>query len=416
MRRCRQLQGLVLDDATEQPVTRFGVRTGQASPDGSDVYGIIRNRDFSAVDGVFTMALEEESDNALVVYADGYSDQVQKFPEAQNGTVQMTVRLKQSASLSGVVLTPDGAPAPGVKVAAVSATSHSFIQLSAGHLRSVDSHTKIATTDGEGQFKIPSADEDGTVVAAGDPGFARAPMAEVRSTGSITLQTWGRIEGTLKIGGQPGADKDLLFNLTIPGIATDFNGYKATTDDQGQFSFEKVPPGDGAVVRLIRTAPSSWTHSDSTPVTVQPGQTTQVALGDTGALLVGKIRFDTPPTNATALSFEGNLSTSMPQMPAFNSSDEAQTYLKSPEFQALSKLRKHYAIETKADGSFTVENVAPGVYSLIISARLRSQRPWEHPPVAQGSAQITVPDSFNPAWPVDVGEVILKPSSQSIAN
>jgi protocatechuate 3,4-dioxygenase beta subunit len=281
----RQVQGQVLNDTTDLPVTNFTVRTGTASADNSDVYGVIRNREFSAIDGRFTLSIDEESDNAIFVNAGGYADQVQKMPDAQNGTVQMVVRLKPSAGLSGVVLAPDGSPAPGVNVAVSGDPMHSNIQLSDGRLRSYDTHSRIATTDADGKFNIPSVPDDGTVVAAGEPGFGRNPLAEVRNSGTITLQLWGRIEGTFKIGGQPGVGKDFLFNLSIPGIGTDFNGYKSTTDDQGQFTMEKVPPGEGAIVRLIKTAEASWTWSDSTPVTVKPGETTQVTLGGNGATL-----------------------------------------------------------------------------------------------------------------------------------
>ena len=406
----RQLQGQVLDDTTDQAVTNFTVRTGTASPDNSDVYGVIRNHEFSAADGRFAIAIDEESDNAVFVTAGGYADQVQKMPDAQNGTVQIVVRLKPAAGLSGVVLAPDGSPAPGVNVAVSGDVMHSFIQLVGGQLRSYDSRSKMATTDEEGHFYIPSVPDDGTVVAAGEPGFASAPLADVRSSGIITLQPWGRIEGTLKIGGQPGVGKDLLFTLSIPGISMDFNGYKVATDDQGQFTMETIPPGDGAIVRLIANPPNSWTYSDSTPVTVKPGVTTQVTLGDNGATLVGRIRFDNPPPNNAALNYQGNVSGQMPQMPVFHSSAEAQAYFKTPEYRALAKLRKNYAIEMNPDGSFTVEDVVPGTYSLNIFARVNSGNPWSQPPVAQGLTTVTVPDSFSPTTPIDIGEVELVPT------
>jgi hypothetical protein len=414
LRRSRTLNGLVLDATTEQPVTKFTVRTGTANENNPDtVYGIIQYKDFGAADGRFTMKLNEEADNAVLVMADGYTDKVEKFPEAQSGIVLVIVKMKPSESLSGIVLAPDGSPAPGVNVAATTGNSSSYFQLTGGRLRSYDSRNKISTTDAEGRFKISSAPDDGMFVAAGEPGFARAPLAEVRSSGTIMLQAWGRIEGTLKIGGQPGVGKDLLFNLDIPGIGTDFNGYKSTTDAQGQFTMEKIPPGDGAIVRLIKTSENSWSHSDSTPVTVKAGETTPVSLGDNGAVVVGKIRFDNPPTNSEFLNFEGNLSGQMPQQrPNFNSPEEAQAYYQSPEWRALARLQKNYSIEMKPDGSFEVDNVVPGNYSLNISVRRGGQRSWEHPPLANGSAQVTVPDSFSPSTPINAGEVVLQPMGQ----
>jgi hypothetical protein len=406
----RQLQGQVLDDTTGEAVTNFTVRTGNASPDNSDIYGIIRDHEFNAADGRFTLNLDEESDNAIRVTAGGYADKIQKMPDAQNGTVQMVVRLKPSAGLSGVVLAPDGSPAPGVSVGVSGDPTRSYIQLSNGRLRSYNDRSRIATTDSDGKFDIPSVPDDGTVVAAGDPGFARAPLTEVRSTGTVTLQLWGRIEGTLKSHGQPAVGKDLLFNLSIPGFGTDFNGYKSTTDDQGQFTMEKIPPGDGAIVRLISTSPNSWSYSDSTPVTVKSGETTQVTLGDNGATLVGRIQFNNPPTNNEALNYQGNLSGQMPQMPHFNSPTETQAYYKTPEYQALMRLHKNYTVEMNPDGSFTVDDVVPGTYSLQIFARINKGNLWAQPPIAQGSTTVTVPDTFSPTTPIDIGEVVLTPT------
>jgi uncharacterized GH25 family protein len=406
----RKLQGQVLDETTDQAVTNFTVRTGTASPDNSDVYGVILNHDFSPLDGRFTLSLDEESDDAVLVTAAGYADKVQKMPDAQNGTVQMVIRLKPSAGLSGVVLAPDGSPAPGVSVAVSGDPMRSNVQLSNGRLRSYDDRTRIATTDANGKFNIPSVPDDGTVVAAGDPGFARAPLTEVRSTGIITLQLWGRIEGTLKARGQPAVGKDLLFNLSIPGISTDFNGYKSTTDDQGHFTMEKVPPGEGEIVRLISTSPNSWSWSDRTPVTVKSGETTQVTLGDNGATVVGRIQFNNPPTNNVALTYQGDLSGQMPTVPHFNSPDEAQAYYKTPEYQALMRLHKDYTIEMNPDGSFEVDNVVPGTYALNISVRVSSQNPWAQPPIAQGWTKVTVPDTFDPTTPIDIGEVVLAPT------
>ena len=127
---------------------------------------------------------------------------------------------------------------------------------------------------------------------------------------------------------------------------------------------------------------------------------------------MGRIRFNNAPTNGAALSFDGSLSGQMPPRPSFNSPEEAQAYYQTPEWQALLKLHKNYTLEIKPDGSFETDDVAPGVYGLNISARLSSQRPWGQAPLGQGSTSVTVPDSFSPNSPINIGEVVLKPSSQ----
>ncbi|HEV2692792.1 MAG TPA: carboxypeptidase-like regulatory domain-containing protein [Verrucomicrobiae bacterium] len=410
LRHPRQLSGVVLDDSTSQPVTKFSLHTGTASSDDSTVYGSANEKSFSAADGKFTLSLSEEADNAVAVNADDYAQTIQHLPDAQDGTVSVTIRLKPSAGLSGVVLAPDGTPAPGVGVGVASELPRTSYQLSGGRLQSYSAQNKITVTDGDGHFKANVPSEDGTVVAAGDAGYASAPLAAVRSSGTVTLRAWGRIEGTLTIGGQPGTGKELLFNVTVPGLGTQFEGYKATTDDQGKFTMEKVPPGDGEIIRLVKTTPNSWNWSDRTPVTIKSGETTQVSLGDQGAVIAGRLRYDNPPTNGSTLNFEGSLSGTMPTTPQFNSPEESAAYYKSPEWTALMKLHKQYTLEIKPDGSFMADDVAPGQYTLNISARPGGSQPWMHQPIAQGSLPVTVPDSYSPTSPIGVGEVVLQPN------
>ncbi len=412
LRSGRKVEGVVLDAASGQPVTNFNVFVGQTSGDDKSIYGRLEKKSFNAPDGRFSVTTEDESENAVSVSAESYADKIEKFPEAQNGTVQLTVRLTPSETLAGVVLAPDGTLAPGVTVAAVVTDQwNGGVQLAGSRLRAYGSQGHSTETDSEGRFKIPSPPEKGLVVAAADAGFGQAEISEVRSSKALALQAWGRIEGTLKIGGQPGVGKDLFFTLPVRGISTDFNGFKVTTDEQGAFTMEKIPPGEGSIVRLIKTSANSWTHSDGTAVTVKSGETTQITLGDKGAVLVGRIRYAVQPTNETPITIQGNVSSSapMPAAPKFNTSAEAQAYYNTPEMQALMRQRKNYSIEMRDGGVFTADNVVPGKYSLNITAR--AGRDWSQPAVAQGAVkEITVPDDFDPATPIDVGEVVLQPN------
>jgi hypothetical protein len=409
LRAPRQLQGLVLDADSGQPVTKFSVRTGQRSGgDNPQVYGIINEHNYTAADGRFTLDLNEENDNAVQVWGDDYQTQTESFPDAQNGVVQLTVRLKPSAALKGVVTMPDGTPVPGANVVAVSDDGQfgAGVQLQGTHLRSWNQQTRVATTDSDGKFSVSAPPQTGTVLAVADAGSASAPIEQVRASGVLTLQAFGRIEGTLTIAGSPGAGQDLLFNMNTPGVTTDFNGYKSTTDDQGHFTFEKVPPGDGSIVRLVKTSANSWMHSHRTSVTVQSGQTTQVTLGDTGAVLRGSVRFDTPPTNGVHLTVSGNLSPARPPM-NFSSPAEAQAFWRSPQGRAQQQQFQSWAVAANPDGTFQMDSIPPGNYTLNMSAQPDTQRGWS-PPVAQGSISVTVPDNADPVNRIPVGEIVLR--------
>jgi hypothetical protein len=413
----RQLQGLVLDADTGMAVTNFSIRTGHRQDENSDnLYGVIRNQEFNTPDGTFKMDMNEEDDNAVAVSSDDYAYQVQTLPDAQNGIVQATIRLQPGAALRGMVTSPDGTPMPGVTVAAISAQPNGAgLTLRHGRLASWNPQSRVVTTGADGRFTVSSPPEGGTVVAAGDFGFANVPLDQVRGSGVVVLQPWGRIEGTLKIGGQPAAGKDLMMNMNIPNIGTDWDSFKATTDDQGAFSFDQVPPGDISIVRLIQTSPNSWQHSYGKNVHVDPGQTVQVTIGDDGATINGVARYEMTPADGGSLNIQGNLSSQTPQPPSFNSPAEAQAFFKSPEWQALAQQQKNYGFILNGDGSFSVDDVAPGTYSLNITVRPGGSNPWMHPPIAQGQTTVTVPDDASPASPIFIGEVLLKNLPQAPA-
>jgi hypothetical protein len=159
------------------------------------------------------------------------------------------------------------------------------------------------------------------------------------------------------------------------GISFDLWQYKASTDENGRFTIDRVPPGAGQVVRLVSTSPNSWTHSYGADVTVLPGQTAQVALGDSGATLTGRIRFESPPTEGEKLSLQGSLYTVLPPPPGSMNGEEARAYYQTPEGKAISRQSKTFVVNIADDGSWNVDSIPPGTYRLNISALKAGSRP-----------------------------------------
>ena len=192
----------------------------------------------------------------------------------------------------------------------------------------------------------------------------------------------------------------------------DFSSYRVKTDEQGGFAFSHIPPGDGEIVRLIKTSPNSWSHSHNTPVRVQPGKITQVTLGDSGAVLTGRIRFESPPPEVEKLTLGGNMNSVMPSMPRnFATPAETQAFVNSPEWQAQVRAAKRFSVVVAADGSFTMDSIPPGNYTLRISASKPGNEAWNSVPVASGTATITVPEGADPKKPIRLDEILLRPTS-----
>ena len=119
------------------------------------------------------------------------------------------------------------------------------------------------------------------------------------------------------------------------GISFDWAEYKATSDENGRFAIGRVPPGKVQVMRMVKTSENSWTYSYGAEVTVPPGQTAQVALGDSGATLTGRIRFESPPAEGREIELTwASLSTALPPLPGNMSAEEARAYYQTPEGKA----------------------------------------------------------------------------------
>jgi uncharacterized GH25 family protein len=410
LRKGRKVQGWVLDAQTEKPIAKFRVGTARSYNSDSFYPDYPGMKTIADVNGAFSFELNEEETSGIKAVADDYAEQVEKLPEAQNGVVQVVLRLKPSASLRGVV-TAEGVPVPGATVALTTGNGPTGgVSFRNGRFEDFG-RGKVVTTDAAGEFVISSPSETGTVLAVAEYGFASAPIQQVRESGRLALQAFGRIEGTFKVAGQPVAGQEFLFSMMNVGISFDFAGYKATTDEAGRFIINKVPPGAGQVVRLVKTSGNSWMHSHNTDVAVEPGQTTHIALGDTGAVLKGHVSFETPPGEGESLTISGNLSTSMPERPPnFATAEEARAFFDSPEWKEKMKQRKNYSVSVNADGTLALDSIPPGNYTLSLNASKTGSRPWENPTVAQGSINVVVPENASPLSPIAIEEIVLKPT------
>jgi hypothetical protein len=230
----------------------------------------------------------------------------------------------------------------------------------------------------------------------------------VRDNGKLVLQPFGRIEGAFKRGAQPVTAQEFTLVARGSNLSFDWTEYKAATDANGRFVFDRVPPGEIQIVRLVSTGEQSWTHSYGADVAVAPGQTAQVTIGDSGATLTGRIRFESPPAEAEKLSIEGRLSTVLPPLPASLSAEEKITYYQSAEGSARVSQMKHFVINIAADSSWSVDSIPPGSYRFNVTASKPGARPWESSPVATATAEVVVPEGATPQTQIGVEDLVLR--------
>jgi hypothetical protein len=260
------------------------------------------------------------------------------------------------------------------------------------------------TTSSSGEFALPSPPEAGTVIAAAGYGFGSASIQQVRETGRLALQPFGTIEGVFKRNGQPVAGEDLTLSMRDFGLVFDWSQYKTTSDGNGRFSFKQAPPGGVQIYRLIKTGPNMSRASYCADVNVIAGQTAQVELGDSGATLSGRARFETPPPDGEEFNIRGYLHTAVPPLTADLSHEQMNA-----EATARLKLVKSFNFMIGEDGSWNVDSVPPGSYDLGVTASKIGLRPTENAPFARGTAHVVVPDGATSQTQITVDEVVLRP-------
>jgi hypothetical protein len=274
----------------------------------------------------------------------------------------------------------------------------------------------VAHTDSDGAFNLPAVLPSPTIVAVHEEGFAEITGDQLATNATVVLEPWGKVEGTLWLTQDVGTNEEVMIvdstGTEVSGINFDWSIFKTDTDDQGRFSFSFVPPGKRQVVRLIQQDNRSWMWADQTPVTVKPGQTTEVKIGGNGCRIVGQLVASDSTEKVNWASGRFSLHTEFPRPPVqFKTRQEAEEWNNSPAARAARAQYRHLPVSVRSDGSLRVDNVPTGKYTLDLAfTQPQENRPGMGQTLGRISREITVPgDSGDPAQAVlDLGTLELK--------
>lgn len=334
-------------------------------------------------------------------------------------------------ALAGQVLDPNGAPAAGAQVAWIDAERS--VSITDGRLMAPRFGDRgkgpIVEADERGYFRFDEEPNDGfSLVAAHEKGFALVSSEQFAKDRMIRLEPLGRVEGRVAQGREPAGDKIWmggLPNSTWFKHRRDYR-YETLCDTQGRFTFKQVPPGWFEVGYLIDNGDSSASLTSRTPVVVEAGQTATVTLGGEGRPVIG--RFVPPPDWEGPIYFGAGLralDTARPDPPrpaayAQMTQREQQEWLKqwhqTPEAEEYLKAvwhnpnQRHYTFCIAIDGTFRIEDVIPGKYSLTVWLEERFSGGGRLEEFGGYSGTIEVPpmDEAYSDEPLDVGDLVLK--------
>jgi hypothetical protein len=366
------VRGLVIDATTKRPIARFRVIPGVPNELGTtwQTHLITTHKH-----GLFELPPDVRAwdETRFRVEAKGYRPGVSRVVKKSEGEVKLTFALEADTGISAVVHAPDGAPAKGAQ-AAWATLSHEATGIGAtitlwGVGDSLSA--QVVTADAAGRFRLPTECDPGTIVVAHQSGYAEIKPADLMVSKAVTLHRWCRVEGRLLAGKTPVAGQKVrVYRIGSPGEAGPTHTWQdeAITDASGRFACEKVVQGRLFIDRVFSSRDAEFgVHGLACLIEVREGQTTRVRLGGPGRTLVGRLRAPKDlglPIDWSRVRVDLGLAAPHIGFPG----DDAiwasyRAFLNSEEGKAY--FRDHLPVGR--DGSFRIESVPPGEYSLSIS-------------------------------------------------
>ncbi len=376
-----RVRGAVTDAKTGLPIPAFQVGEGEGVGNGQAFW---RRGGTPANDGRFEVSpffYDRPGISFFIqITAKGYRPSSSRPIIPGEKDVVIDFKLETGSGPGGLVKLPDGAPAVGADVYLNSPKHGLPIVNNRQSFMSLGADSYWVKTDVQGRFSFEPKDEPFGVLVMHPKGVAQKSASELEQSDTLTLEPFGRIEGTLRIGAEPGARQSIRVQLDRRKYASDHHlqyfEYTALTDDQGRFVIDDVMPGDAFVSRED-SSPARRLYLASAPlVDIVSGQTAHVEIGGHGRPIIGKVAV--PLGSAQKLNLgvaSGTLQLDQPSMPlpeGFMTWDQAKRYAYSKrwslsaEGKAHSRAGRLYMFPIDADGRFRIEDVLPGSYTISI--------------------------------------------------
>lgn len=187
-----------------------------------------------------------------------------------------------SGAVTGVVRDASGKPLAGAEVIVEPADQTIYIDQTPPFL-----HPTHVTTDSDGRFSAPKPAGGFVLAVRHSEGVATLNGSDLASY-DITLNHWGRVEGTFRIGSEAKSGVPIYIDLVRASDAEPtiqlYNSIVKTAQD-GTFVFPRVPAGRAVIARMIDGGAGQYTQIKK--ISILPGQKTVVALGGDGTAVIG---------------------------------------------------------------------------------------------------------------------------------
>lgn len=382
----------VVDAQTNQSIREFQVLAGVPGSDVSREFEARTNHRVAnwqphtlrvGRDGLAEWPLERAYDEmCLRVEAEGYQPLVWRWIKKADGPRKLVFHLKRDPGMAGQVLQPDGKPAGGATVAFGLAqkkirvlTNGKLLGQEAPIPKDPRDRWRVPTfvkADHEGRFQLHTETVPAVILVVHDAGVRELAYHEYLKSPTIKLQPWGRVEGRVLWKDKPGANAQIVGtnNREQYGYPDMLSlSYKATTDAEGRFVFDRMLPGKVQFSLALsgKGGSKAFLPSLTTFAEIQPGRSA-VLLGGQGRKVTGKL---------TGLkSYEGVTISINPPAPHIGFPGDDSMWKAYSEFSksVAGPFFFRHQQPVQADGSFILEDIMPGDYFLAASAYVPGKR------------------------------------------
>lgn len=279
--------GTVTDAVTAQPIADF-----KAIPilyfRSDNLHLDVRNP-IKGLNGKLDVEFDRaDADHGLRIECVGY--QTQEFGPWKIGdpNPQLDIKLTPEKPFGTTVVDAKGNPVKDANIFIAAGCEQLSID---GH--DVENATRKAVTDAEGKFAIPRPIDDFLLVVTAESGYAEVDGKPDTDLTTIKLKRWASVDGRVTQAGEPVAAQRVWLSPIRPrltGMPIVSDSFWTQTDDNGRFTFPRVPP----VKCQVRPYLTIWKETliqsaQSIPVDVQPGELVSVELNGTGREVKGQV-------------------------------------------------------------------------------------------------------------------------------
>jgi RNA polymerase sigma factor (sigma-70 family) len=406
-----RFRGSVTDAETGRPIETFDVVPGTQIHGPAPLWMVTFAKTHHGGRYRFSFDAHGTQPHMIRVEAKGYLPAVSPVHENDAGEQAFDARLTRGEWVEGVVRRLDGAPLSGAEVIVVTVNG---IHISGGKTYQREYHPHLLTgADGRYSFSPPAGPY--RLIALHDQGYAEAASQQLAELRGLTIAPWGRIEGTLRVGGKPLAHEIVIASLDeerIDSVLGVQNESRALTDENGRFVVERVTPGEANVHWQPkgpgRTTPDRYYQPAF--VNVLPGQTAHVDLKQEGGRpLVGHVAGpDAAGHELDVSAANAYLLLKLPEVPypPGLAEQDRREWLRhwrlTPDADEYRRRKRGFAhsLKLQPDGSFRIDEIQPGDYVLHVRVKGFAELILD--------VKVPEPSAGQAKAPIDLGIVALK--------